>query len=73
MDATPTSWPHLVKTPHSVSLETELPAMLHIPIVSAPWLFAFLIAANVSAVSPDREIAITTAVSYTHLRAHETR
>ena len=46
-----------------VSLETELPATLHIPIVSAPWLFAFLIAANVSAVSPDWEIAMTIVLS----------
>ena len=53
VEATPTSWPHLVNIPQFVSLETELPGTLHIPTVIAPALFALSIAARVSAVSPD--------------------
>ena len=60
VDATPTSWPHLEKTPQFVSLDTELPGTLQIPTVIAPCSLAFFIAARVSAVSPDCEIAITT-------------
>ena len=60
VDATPTSWPHLVKIPQFVSLDTELPGTLQRPTVIAPCSLAYFIAARVSAVSPDCEIAITT-------------
>ena len=53
--------------PQSVSLPTELPGTLHRPIVTAPSLLAFLIAASVSAVSPDYEIAITTVLLSTNV------
>ena len=53
VEATPISGPVCVKIPASVSLEMVLPTTLQIPSVRAPSSFAFLIAANVSAVSPD--------------------
>ena len=58
VEATPISGPVCVKIPASVSLDIVLPTTLQIPSVIAPSSFAFLIAANVSAVSPDWLIAI---------------
>ena len=59
VDATPISGPAWVYAPAWVSLAIDDPTTLHTPKTKAPLDFASLIAANVSAVSPDCEIAIT--------------
>ena len=46
--------------PVCVALGIEDPTALHIPYINAPLFLASSTAANVSAVSPDWEIAITT-------------
>ena len=48
--------------PESVSLDIDDPTTLQIPNTKAPLFFASFIAARVSAVSPDCEIAITTSL-----------
>ena len=56
--------------PAEVARVMEEPTTLQIPKVKAPFSLAISNAANVSAVSPDCEIAMTIslfAVSYTHL------
>ena len=62
VDATPISGPACVYAPACVSLAIEDPTTLQIPKTNAPFDFANLIAASVSAVSPDCEIAITTSL-----------
>jgi hypothetical protein len=59
VDATPISGPAWVYAPVCVSLAIEEPTTLHTPYTKAPLDFANFIAASVSAVSPDCEIAIT--------------
>ena len=53
VEATPISGPAWINTPQSVSRAILLPTALTIPSVRAPASFALLIAARVSAVSPD--------------------
>ena len=60
MDATPISGPACVYEPACVALAIEEPTTLQTPKIMAPFDFANSIAANVSAVSPLCEIAITT-------------
>ena len=63
VDATPISGPACVYTPASVSLAIDDPTTLQIPKTVAPFSLASSIAANVSAVSPDWEIAKMTSPS----------
>ena len=60
VDATPISGPACVYAPAFVSLAIEDPTTLQTPKTKAPFDFASFIAAKVSAVSPDCEIAIIT-------------
>ena len=52
VEATPISGPACVYMPASVNLAIDEPTTLHIPKIVAPFSFANLIAASVSAVSP---------------------
>ena len=63
VEATPISGPACVYAPAFVSLAIVDPTTLHTPKTKAPLDFANLIAASVSAVSPDCDIAITTSFS----------
>ena len=54
---------HVYKLLHLISLAIDEPTTLQTPKTNAPFDFANLIAAKVSAVSPDCEIAITTSFS----------
>ena len=63
VEATPISGPACVYAPAFVSLAIVDPTTLQTPNTKAPFDFASLIAANVSAVSPDCEMAMTTSVS----------
>ncbi|MPN50000.1 hypothetical protein SDC9_197625 [bioreactor metagenome] len=60
VEATPISGPTCMYVPVSVVLAMEEPTALTIPKIKAPLSLARLIAAKVSAVSPDWEMAITT-------------
>jgi hypothetical protein len=62
--ATPISGPACVYAPPSETLAIEEPTTLQIPKIIAPLDFANYLAANVSAVSPDWEIAIMTSPSF---------
>ena len=62
VEATPISGPAWVYIPASVNLGIEDPTTLHIPKTVAPLFFASSRAANVSAVSPDWDIAKTISV-----------
>ena len=53
VEATPISGPAWVYAPACVSRAIDEPTTLHTPKTKAPRLFAILIAARVSAVSPD--------------------
>jgi hypothetical protein len=59
VDATPISGPACVYVPALEALAIEEPTTLQIPYTKAPFSLASFIAASVSAVSPDCEIAIT--------------
>ena len=63
VEATPISGPAWVYAPEWVSLEIEDPTTLQTPKTNAPFFLASFIAAKVSAVSPDWEIAITMSLS----------
>ena len=62
VEATPISGPAWVYDPALTSLLIEEPTTLHIPYKKAPSFLASFIAANVTAVSPDCEIAIIISV-----------
>ncbi len=59
VDATPISGPAWVYEPAWVARAMDDPTTLQIPIMVAPFDLAISMAASVSAVSPDCEMAIT--------------
>jgi hypothetical protein len=63
VEATPISGPAWVYDPACVALAMDDPTTLQTPMMVAPFDFASSMAARVSAVSPDCEMAITTSSS----------